>query len=69
MPPADPGETTRRLFHGLVDLNRRVAPQTRLAIGESLRPVVDMVLENLQRHLVARAFPADSKKPENFELA
>ena len=32
LPLADPGETTRRLFHGLVDLNRRaLAPQMRLA--------------------------------------
>ncbi|MDX9989118.1 hypothetical protein [Thiothrix unzii] len=70
LPLADPGETTRRLFHGLVDLNRRaVPPQTRLAIGESLRPVVDMVLENLQRHLVARAFPLTQKSQKIFELA
>lgn len=69
LPLADPGETTRRLFHGLVDLNRRaLPPQTRLAISELLRPAVDVALENLQRHLVARAFPLTQKTQKIFEL-
>lgn len=69
LPLADPGETTRRLFHGLVELNRRVVPpQTRLVISEALRPVVDLTLENLQRHLVARAFPLTPKSQKIFEL-
>ena len=46
LPLADPGETTRRVFHGLVDLNRRaLPPQTRLAISELLRPAVDVALD------------------------
>lgn len=70
LPLANPGETTRCLFHGLVALNRcAVPPQTRLAIGELLHPVVEMVLENLQRHLVARAFPLTQKSQKIFELA
>lgn len=69
LPLADPGETTRRVFHGLVDLNRRaLPPQTRLAISELLRPAVDVALENLQRHLVARAFPLTRKSQKIFEL-
>lgn len=69
LPLADPGETTRRVFHGLVDLNRRaLPPQTRLAISELLRPAVDVSLENLQRHLVARAFPLTRKSQKIFEL-
>ncbi len=69
LPLADPGETTRRVFHGLVDLNRRaLPPQTRLAISELLRPAVDVALENLQRHLVARAFPLSRKSQKIFEL-
>ncbi|MBU0654477.1 MAG: hypothetical protein KJ914_05000 [Gammaproteobacteria bacterium] len=69
LPLADPGETTRRVFHGLIDLNRRaLPPQTRLAISELLRPAIDVSLENLQRHLVARAFPLTSKSQKIFEL-
>jgi hypothetical protein len=69
LPQADPGETTRRIFHGLIDLNRRaVLPQTRLAISEMLSPVMAMALENLQRHLVARAFPLSQKSQKIFEL-
>lgn len=69
LPLADPGETTRRVFHGLVDLNRRaLTPQARLAISELLRPAVDVALENLQRHLVARAFPLSRKSQKIFEL-
>jgi hypothetical protein len=69
LPQADPGETTRRIFHGLIDLNRRaVSPQTRLAISEMLCPAMDVALENLQRHLVARAFPLTQKSQKIFEL-
>lgn len=50
LPITNPGETTKRLFYGLVDLNRRVLPvATRIAIGEMLIPA--MALEALQRHL------------------
>ncbi len=69
LPLADPGETTKRVFHGLVDLNRRaLPPQTRLAISELLRAAVEVALENLQRHLVARAFPLTQKSQKIFEL-
>jgi hypothetical protein len=69
LPLADPGETTRRVFHGLVDLNRRaLPPQTRLVISELLRPAVDVALDALQRHLVARAFPLTEKSQKIFEL-
>ncbi|WP_242632698.1 hypothetical protein [Thiothrix fructosivorans] len=62
LPLTDPGETTRRLFHGLVDLNRRALPaMNRLQISEMLRPAVDVALEALQRHLEARAFPLTPK--------
>ena len=69
LPIADTGETTKRIFHGLVDLNRRaLPPQTRLAISELLRPAVDIALENLHRHLVARAFPLTQKSQKILEL-
>lgn len=69
LPLADPGETTRRVFHGLVDLNRRALPPiTRVRISELLRPVVEMSLAALQRHLEARAFPLTPKSQKIFEL-
>lgn len=69
LPLTDPGETTRRIFHGLVDLNRRALPaMTRLAISEMLRPAVEVSLEALQRHLEARAFPLTQKSQKIFEL-
>ncbi|MEN9424877.1 MAG: hypothetical protein RL122_2260 [Pseudomonadota bacterium] len=69
LPLTDPGETTRRLFHGLVDLNRRALPaMNRLQISEMLRPAVDVALEALQRHLEARAFPLTPKSQKIFEL-
>lgn len=69
LPLADTGETTKRVFHGLVDLNRRaVPPQTRIAISEALIPAVNVALENLQRHLAARAFPLSQKSQKIFEL-
>lgn len=69
LPLTDPGETTRRIFHGLVDLNRRALPaMARLQISEMLRPAVDVALEALQRHLEARAFPLTLKSRKIFEL-
>ena len=52
LPLTDVGETTKRLYNGLIDLNHRVLPSvTRIKLSEALRPVVDLVLGNLQRHL------------------
>lgn len=69
LPLTDPGETTRRIFHGLVDLNRRALPaMARLQISEMLRPAVDVALEALHRHLEARAFPLTLKSQKIFEL-
>ena len=70
LPITNPGETTKRLFYGLVDLNRRALPvATRIAIGEMLIPAMGVALEALQRHLVARAFPLTAKTQKIFELA
>ena len=70
LPITNPGETTKRLFYGLVDLNRRALPvATRIAIGEMLIPSMGVALEALQRHLVARAFPLTTKTQKIFELA
>lgn len=69
LPLTDVGETTKRLYHGLVDLNRRVLPSvTRIKINEVLRPVVDLSIGNLQRHLTYRTFPLPKKGQRIFEL-
>ena len=54
----DFGETTRRVFYGLVDFNRRIVPpMTRIRIAEHLRPTIELLVVNLQRHLSYQAFP------------
>lgn len=69
LPLTDVGETTKRLYNGLVDLNHRVLPSlTRIKISEVLRPVVDLALNNLQRHLTYRTFPLPKKGQRIFEL-
>lgn len=69
LPLTDIGETTKRLYNGLVDLNHRVLPSlTRIKLSEILRPVVDLALNNLQRHLTYRTFPLPKKGQRIFEL-
>ena len=69
LPLTDVGETTKRLYNGLIDLNHRVLPSvTRIKLSEALRPVVDLVLGNLQRHLTYRTFPLPKKGQRIFEL-
>ncbi len=69
LPITNMGETTRRLYLGLVDFNQsHIAPVIRIEIGENLRPVTRLVLDNLQRHLVYQAFPLPKKSQQIFEL-
>ncbi len=69
LPIANIGETTRRLYIGLVDFNQsRVSPVTRIEIGNTLRPVAALILGHLQRHLVYQAFPLPRKSQRIFEL-
>lgn len=69
LPLTDIGETTKRLYNGLVDLNHRVLPSLmRIKLSEILRPVVDLALNNLQRHLTYRTFPLPKKGQRIFEL-
>ncbi|HPE61714.1 MAG TPA: hypothetical protein PLB10_15385 [Thiolinea sp.] len=65
----DFGESTRRLFYGLVDFNRRVMPPlSRIRIGEKLKPTLDVLIQNLQRHLAYRAFPLPDRGQRIFNL-
>lgn len=69
LPIADVGETTRRLYHGLLDLNRRVLPPvSRIRISEMLRPAVEMTSMHLQKRLSYRAFPLPSRGMKIFNL-
>lgn len=65
----DFGDTTKRIYHGLVDLNRRsLSPVVRIRIGERLRPTFDLMLKNLNRHLSCRAFPLPERGQRIFDL-
>lgn len=65
----DFGDTTKRVYHGLADLNRRSLPAVvRIRIGERLRPTFDLMLSNLNRHLSCRAFPLPERGQKIFDL-
>jgi len=65
----DFGESTKRVFHGLVDFNRRaLSPVTRVRIGERLRPKFDVLETNLQRHLNYRTLPLPKRSQRILEL-
>ncbi|MFI0400789.1 MAG: hypothetical protein ACH34X_17005 [Thiolinea sp.] len=65
----DFGDTTKRIYHGLADLNRRsLSPAVRIRIGERLRPTFDLMLKNLNRHLSCRAFPLPERGQRIFDL-
>ncbi|MEZ5479220.1 MAG: hypothetical protein R3E95_17565 [Thiolinea sp.] len=65
----DFGESTRRVFYGLVDFNRRMVPAlTRIRIAEYLRPKVDLLITNLQRHLSYQTFPLPARSQKISDL-
>lgn len=65
----DFGDTTKRLYHGLADLNRRsLSPVVRIRLGERLRPTFDLMLNNLTRHLSCRTFPLPERGQRIFDL-
>lgn len=65
----DFGDTTRRVFYGLVDFNRRIVPPlTRIRIAEHLRPTIDLLIVNLQRHLSYQAFPLPARSQKISDL-
>lgn len=65
----DFGDTTKRVYHGLADLNRRsLSSVVRIRIGERLRPTFDLMLKNLNRHLSCRAFPLPERGQRIFDL-
>ncbi len=65
----DTGESTRRVFHGLVDFNRRVVPPlTRIRIAERLQPKFEVLRINLQRHLTCQSFPLSTRSQKISDL-
>ena len=69
LPITNLGETTRRLYMGLVDFNQsRISSVSRIDIADTLGDTATLVLGNLQRHLVSRAFPLPQKSQRIFEL-
>ncbi|PID99814.1 MAG: hypothetical protein CSA79_06350 [Thiothrix nivea] len=65
----DAGESTRRVFHGLVDFNRRVVPPlTRIRIAERLQPKFEVLRINLQRHLTCQSFPLSTRSQKISDL-
>ena len=69
LPITNLGETTRRLYMGLVDFNQsRISSVARIDIADTLEDTAALVLSNLQRHLVSRAFPLPQKSQRIFEL-
>ncbi len=69
LPLTDMGETTRRLYAGLLNLNHEtVPPQTRIEVTEVILPYVKMVLENLDRHFLSRSFPLPERSQKIFDL-
>jgi hypothetical protein len=69
LPITNLGETTRRLYMGLVDFNQsRISSVARIDIADTLHNTASLVLGNLQRHLVSRAFPLPQKSQRIFEL-
>ncbi|WP_298610692.1 hypothetical protein [uncultured Thiothrix sp.] len=65
----DFGDTTKRVYHGLADLNRRsLSPVVRIRLGERLRPTFELMLKNLNRHLSCRAFPLPERGQRIFDL-
>lgn len=69
LPLTNTGQTTRRLYMGLVDLNQeQMAATVRIEVSEVIRPITELVLGNLRRHLISRAFPLPTRTQKIFDL-
>ena len=69
LPVMDMGETTRRLFAGLTQLNNEpLTPQARVDITEILLPYAEMSLDNLDKRFLIRLFPLPLRSQKVFDL-
>lgn len=70
LPVANLGETSRRLYQVLREINRLEIPATRRAeLLEELRETHDYVHEGLRRHYLSRDFPLPDKSRRIAQLA
>ncbi|MGQ7274285.1 GTPase [Marinobacter sp. V034] len=72
LPIANIGETSRRLYHAIIELNQlMIAPQQRLALLELVRPRITFVCRELSRHYLglAIALPEKQRKIANLSQA
>lgn len=70
LPMANPGETSRRVFRALVDMNRQdIGGARRFKALELLREPVNYVADTLKTHFIGRAFPLPARNRKIAELA
>ncbi|MBA1149033.1 hypothetical protein H0Z60_18435 [Ectothiorhodospiraceae bacterium WFHF3C12] len=69
LPVANLGETSRRLYNALREVNRLEAPAAkRLSFLEQIRPTHGYVLEGLRKHYLNRDFPLPEKNRRVAQL-
>ena len=69
LPMSNFGEVTRRIYYCMKELNKsQISPTARIDVTEVLRPYVEISLDNLNKHLVARSFPLPERSRKIFEL-
>ncbi|WP_148863490.1 GTPase [Marinobacter fonticola] len=72
LPIANVGETSRQLYHAIIELNQLfIAPQQRLQLLELIRPRINFVCKELSRHYLglAIALPEKQRKIANLSQA
>lgn len=72
LPIANLGETSRQLYHAIIELNQLIiGPQQRLQLLELIRPRVNFVCKELSRHYLglAIALPEKQRKIANLSQA
>ena len=69
LPKANLGETARRLYQAMIELNRLETPQrNRLHLLEKLRPEVDYVCRQLERHFFNQPIVLSERPRKTFAL-
>jgi hypothetical protein len=70
LPVANLGETSRRLYSALVDLNQQsLQPRKRVGVLEQLNEYVKYTSEAMKKHFVGKRFPLDTKDYRVARLA
>ncbi|WP_165855478.1 GTPase [Marinobacter sp. JSM 1782161] len=72
LPVANIGETSRQLYHAIIELNQLIIPpQQRLQLLEQIRPRINFVCQELSRHYLglAIALPDKQRKIANLSQA